>query len=100
MTDNESWVWLALDRALACKLAQAGTTAQASFALQEKKIRHGSTSLDMSLNPIKVYRPDIYIRSLIHKAHLRIWRKFWKYTQFYYIKLKFLFLNAKPVLQL
>ena len=42
-------------------------------------------------------------RGLIHKANLRIWRKFWKfsrmkYTQFCYIKLQFLLLNAKPQL--
>ena len=42
--------------------------------------------------------------SLIHKAHLRILHKFWKfsllkYTQFYYLKLQFVFFNAKPILQ-
>ena len=43
-------------------------------------------------------------KSHIHKAHLCIWHKFWKfsllkYTQFYCVKLQFLIFNTKPQLK-
>ena len=67
------------------------------------KINNGSERRNQKAKNFGALVSTLRTRSLIHKAHLHIWRKFWKfsllkYTQINVIKLRWLFLNAEPKL--